>query len=119
LRTVNAGHPPGLLWRAATQSIEQLEHGGIVVGLFVDECYRYDELTLAPGDTLVMYTDGIIECKNTGGELYGIERLHACFARLASGCAGDVLQGILDDIGDFHQGVRMNDDVTIVVVKAR
>jgi serine phosphatase RsbU (regulator of sigma subunit) len=119
LRSVNAGHPPGLLWKAATQSLVTLEQGGMAVGLFRDEIYGFDELTLEPGDVLALYTDGIIECKNNNGELYGIERLHACFTMHVGQSAGMIIDAILGDIGIFHHGVSQNDDVTVVIVKAR
>lgn len=119
LRSVNAGHPPGIVWRAATQTFQTLEQGGMAVGLFRDETFGYDELTLEPGDTLVLYTDGIIESKNSGGELYGTGRLRACLALNAALPAETILDCILKNIDEFNNGAAQKDDVTIVIVKAR
>lgn len=119
LRSVNAGHPPGLLWRAASQRVESLEQGGMAVGLFTDERYDYDEQTLSPGDALLLYTDGIIESKSNSGELFGLQRLHNCLALHVSLPAEQCLQQILNDVAVFHDGVRQLDDVTIIMVKVR
>jgi sigma-B regulation protein RsbU (phosphoserine phosphatase) len=120
LRSVNAGHPPGFIWKAASRTLELLDRGGMAAGLFKGEEYECNEMTLQPGDTLALYTDGIIESRNGSGELYGTERLRACLAlHAASQSAEVILQRILEDIATFHNGVSQNDDVTIVIVKAR
>jgi serine phosphatase RsbU (regulator of sigma subunit) len=119
LRSVNAGHPPGVMWRARTKSLVTLDSGGMAIGLFRDESYEYHEVMLEPGDILLMYTDGINETRNTNNEFYGTERLHSFLRRHASADANTLLRTMLDDIAAYRGAIQQNDDITIVIAKAR
>ncbi len=70
-----AGHPPPLL-RRRCHDVRELElTGGLPLGALDDDAWNERELTLAPGDALLLYTDGIIEGMNPGGEMFGKDRL--------------------------------------------
>src|SRR6185295_7121979 len=74
LRYTNAGHNPSLIVRA-NGDVEELGPTGIPLGLLPNAPYRAAEATLAPGDLLVLYTDGIAEAANADDEEYGLERI--------------------------------------------
>jgi sigma-B regulation protein RsbU (phosphoserine phosphatase) len=72
---LNAGHNPPFLLRAAGGEPERLEATGMLLGLFPDASYRKGEARLAPGDLLVVFSDGVSEAFNEEGEEFGEDRL--------------------------------------------
>ncbi len=72
----NAGHFPPILLRADGRT-DLLEKGGPLLGALEGAEFQSGELMLEPGDTLVAYSDGVLECRNTAGEEFGLERLMA------------------------------------------
>ena len=113
LRCAAAGHPPPRLVRCA--AVEPLEAGGVALGIAAGE--RYDEVaaTLAPGDSVVLYTDGVIEARREQ-ELYGVERLDAVLAAHAGAPAAEVASAVLEDCRAFAGG-ELQDDCAIVVAR--
>ncbi len=113
LRCAAAGHPPPRLVRRA--AVEPLEAGGVALGISAGE--RYDEVaaTLAPGDAVVLYTDGVIEARRDQ-ELYGVERLDAVLAAHAGAPAEEVAAAVLEDCRAFARG-ELQDDCAIVVAR--
>ena len=73
-------------------------------------------LRIEPGDTLVLYTDGLVEARN-GKEEYGIKRLRQRVAELGARPAAEIARGIIDNVMTFTCGGKQKDDVTLVVVK--
>lgn len=73
-------------------------------------------LRIEPGDTLVLYTDGLVEARN-GKEEYGVKRLRENVAELGARPAMDVVQGILERVKIFTNSAMQKDDVTLVVVR--
>jgi sigma-B regulation protein RsbU (phosphoserine phosphatase) len=80
LSYTNAGHNPGLLFRA-DGSVQRLEANGTPLGLFPLVEYERVETTLAAGELLLLYTDGITEANNPQGEEFGLDRLQNVVAR--------------------------------------
>jgi serine phosphatase RsbU (regulator of sigma subunit) len=110
---VNAGHIPPLLVRAGNVP-EPI--GADVAGLplaGIDWCHEATTLTLAPGDQLIFYTDGVTEARNPDGELYEPARLHAVVQKNA-GSVEQVGQAILADVKRFAAGRPQSDDLTLV-----
>jgi serine phosphatase RsbU (regulator of sigma subunit) len=68
-----AGHPPALLWRRTTKELIKLSANGTILGPFPDAVYENAEFDITKGDRLVLYTDGIIEAKNSAGSFFGDE----------------------------------------------
>lgn len=116
LRYVNAGHhPPMVMGRDG--SITWLETGGAPVGTFPD--LRYDEGTveLKPGETVLAYTDGVIEAANPAGEEWGIEGLTRAALAIGAGSAGEIVQAVFRAMDRFsHRG--QTDDATLVALRA-
>lgn len=116
LRYVNCGHPPALVVRADS-SVEELSSTSTVLGLFGDWHCRMEATTIRPGDTLILYTDGVTECLDAAGNEFGTERLAAVVSRAASDAGAQaVLDAIVQDLTNFS-GDEQGDDVTLIVAK--
>lgn len=116
LRYVNAGHNhPFVLFERG--GLEPLSKGGFCLGVFTDNRYEEGQLQLSPGDTLILYTDGITEAMNGKHEMYGEARLYLTMHKLHEKSAKDVEKGILSDLHHFSNGAPQSDDVTMVLMK--
>jgi serine phosphatase RsbU (regulator of sigma subunit) len=111
---VRAGHPPAFL-RRADGTVERLQPRGLGIGLSPG---RFAELTetcegtLAPGDSLVFFTDGLSEAMNPDHELYGEARLEALLARPTE----DLQAALLADVTAFTVGRPLEDDLTLLIL---
>jgi phosphoserine phosphatase RsbU/P len=115
----NAGHDRPLLIRAGGDHSE-LDAPGVILGAFRRISLVDCVIQLGPGDTLILYTDGVTEARNRAGELFGDERL--LDAAVAGGRGGDaaaVSRTILDAVTEFTGGAPQADDLTLVVVQRR
>ena len=114
-----AGHDPGLLYDPATDSFEQLMGAGIPLGAFSEWTYEEQRRPwLAPGQVLVLFTDGIHEARDSGDSMYGKERIEAVIRREAAGPASTIVNALVADLREFKDGLHLEDDVTLVVIKA-
>lgn len=117
MRYVNAGHIPPILYRAKTRSIERLEAGGTVLGLFPEAPFESGEVVFAPGDMLLVFTDGLSEAWGQNEEEFGEERMGALICGNASLAAGELEQKIQNEVEAFTAGAHATDDRTIIIVK--
>jgi sigma-B regulation protein RsbU (phosphoserine phosphatase) len=116
VRYTNAGHNPPLVLRSTGQ-VEELPATGVPIALLAGAEYQAAETHLAPGDTLVLYTDGIVEAANPEDEEYGQDRLAALCARhCQAGCA-DLAAALERDLDAFVDGTPFGDDRTLVLVR--
>jgi sigma-B regulation protein RsbU (phosphoserine phosphatase) len=111
---VNAGHMPPFL-RHADGRVEEVgeEQGGLPLGVTADVNYASYHMTLAPGDSLTMFTDGFSEAMNAQKDLYGLERLR----NQLSGEIDEITQlgrRILSDVKVFVRGHPQSDDMCLV-----
>ena len=113
----NAGHTRPLLCRAASGLLSELTQRGIILGTFEDISLRDDRVDLAPGDALVLYTDGVTDALNADGEEFGERRLFDVIAAHAEGSAQEILWAITGVLAGFIGGTEPADDVTCVVIK--
>jgi sigma-B regulation protein RsbU (phosphoserine phosphatase) len=109
----NAGHNPPLLLRADGRC-ERLEAGGLLLGSFPDARFEQAEIPLAPGDRLLLYTDGVTEAMNAQGELYGEERVVEVMRRHRAGTAEEMQAALLASVNQFCGG-EFQDDATVLV----
>jgi sigma-B regulation protein RsbU (phosphoserine phosphatase) len=116
LRYANAGHNPALLVRADGQSL-QLGATGLPLGLLPMASYTAEDVSLGPGDSLVIYTDGITEAANPEEEEYGIARLEEVVRRHRSQPLETFLAALDQDVEAFTRGVPFGDDRTLIVVR--
>ncbi|HEV7887878.1 MAG TPA: SpoIIE family protein phosphatase, partial [Acidimicrobiales bacterium] len=110
-----AGHPPGLVIRS-DGSVEEVGKPALLVGLFPEVDPVDVEVELAPGEALVLYTDGVVEEQGPAG-MFGEERLHDLLAEVGPADAETVAQAVLDAVAGFAPGPPQ-DDVAIVVLRA-
>jgi phosphoserine phosphatase RsbU/P len=111
-----AGHEPPLLLRT-DGSVERLPHGpGMSLGMW--ETIKMDErsLRLPPGSTLVLFTDGLTDCRNPEGEAFGLERIKSTLAGLAGLSAQKVCDHLFDALQAYQNGASQDDDVTLVAI---
>ena len=115
LQYTNAGHNYPVLQRKGEPSaLLKKKHGLFLAGMDDTE-YRFNELTLAPGDRLLLYTDGVTEAHNREKELYGTERLFKVLDAASAKDGEAALEDILRDVNDFAAGEPQFDDITMVV----
>lgn len=113
----NAGHNPPLLLRA-DGTVEELTRGGLPLGAFDDPMLEEGEVSLRPGDLLVMYTDGVTEAQDGEGELFGEERLVDSLRALPPDmCAQEITEHIRDQVRAFSPGEDLDDDMTVMVLR--
>jgi phosphoserine phosphatase RsbU/P len=108
----NAGHPAPLIVRAGGE-IESIDSTGPVIGVLSGSQWRTAETNLAPGEALVLYSDGVLEAQSAQGEDFGIARLQA---RLGRASARQTAEEILAAV-NAHSGGARSDDLTLVVVR--
>jgi serine phosphatase RsbU (regulator of sigma subunit) len=111
----NAGHNPPLL--ISNSGIRRLETGGLVLGLFEHAVFEEEAVKLAPGDTIVAFSDGVSEALNETGEEYTEDRLVAALSARRGGPPDQLLDALLADVRGFCGHATQNDDVTMVVVQ--
>jgi len=114
LRYCNAGHnPPFLLTETEAK---RLDVGGCVMGLFDSAIYESAEVAVGPGDLLVVFSDGVTEAVNMGGEELGDDRLAATLERVRGRSAAEVLSAVERDVRVFCGSAPARDDVTVMVL---
>jgi sigma-B regulation protein RsbU (phosphoserine phosphatase) len=115
LRYVNCGHnPPLLLHGAGTR--ETLCLGGSALGLFEGASFEAGTAELGPGDTLVLYTDGVVEPANQADDDFGVERLEAAVRAAAGRPASEALRCVIEATRAFSGRDGYDDDFTLVVL---
>jgi sigma-B regulation protein RsbU (phosphoserine phosphatase) len=112
----NAGHCPPILLRADGRT-DLLETGGPLLGAIEDAKFELGELVLEPGDTLVAYSDGVLECRNTSDEEFGLDRILAAVRHADSSSAQATLMMLLATLQDFANGSPLCDDVSLTVIQ--
>jgi serine phosphatase RsbU (regulator of sigma subunit) len=115
---VCAGHNDLLVYRAATDRIENITSESTILGFLPKPEYGVRRLQLQPGDCLLLFTDGITEATDETGTMFGDDRLAAVFAQLAPNrSAQRIIDGVLSELEAFRRGQIGNDDVTAVVIR--
>ena len=117
LQYVNAGHNNPIL-RHTAGSIERLSAGGLPLGIQADATYAAAEVNLAPGDWIVIFTDGLVEAENQNGEAYGEERLLGVLQAAAAFTPEQLLQRMIAEVNGFVGTTPQHDDITCMLLKA-
>ena len=111
----NAGHnAPALL---VPGGIRRLTKGGSILGAFPDATFEEETVTLSPGDSVVMFTDGVTEARNAGDEEFGEPRLMAALESEAVSAPAVLLKRTFAAVRDFCGAAEQGDDVTVVVIR--
>jgi len=112
----NAGHFPPILLRADGRT-EALDKGGPLLGAVEHASFESSEVRLDPGDTLVAYTDGVLECRNSAGEEFGMARLLTAVQQAKQPTAQETLVLLLAAVQDYANGSSLCDDLSLLVVQ--
>ena len=115
LRYVNCGHLSALLLRSDS-TLERLASTCTVLGVFKEWDCVVEECGLFPGDTLVLYTDGVTESFSESGEEFGEPRLIEALRRHCELSAQGLLQAVVDEVRRFNPN-EQHDDITVIVGK--
>jgi sigma-B regulation protein RsbU (phosphoserine phosphatase) len=115
LRIANAGHTFPLF---VNGSVNELELSGLPLGVDLDSDYTEATAALAPGDMLILYTDGVLEAESPQGEIYTYERLHALVTANVTLRPRAMVARLLSELRGWSCG-RRSDDVTIVILRRR
>jgi serine phosphatase RsbU (regulator of sigma subunit)/pSer/pThr/pTyr-binding forkhead associated (FHA) protein len=116
LSYVNAAHCPPIIVRASGE-LSTLEATGMPVGLMEPAEFGVAEERLAPGDKIVIYTDGVTEAQNAAGEFFGKKRLREIVTARAGGSCQAVHDAIQEAVTEFTEGAPQSDDITLVVLE--
>ena len=116
MEVANAGHPPPLVVRA-DGAIERIDATGLPVGMFSSESFSSTTVRLAPGETLLLYTDGLLEAEDARGEQYGIARLCALAASAGALGARELVDRCGRDLASFRDPRGSRDDLTNLAVR--
>lgn len=115
LRVANAGHTFPLFVNC---SVSELELSGLPLGVDADSDYTEATAEVGPGDTVILYTDGVLEAENAHGEIFSYERLHALVTANTWLKPRAMVARLLHELRSWSAGSQ-SDDVTIVVLRRR
>jgi sigma-B regulation protein RsbU (phosphoserine phosphatase) len=112
----NAGHNPP--YHVSSEKLEAIEGGkGIILGVRPDAAYVSGRLTLAPGDSIYVFTDGVTEAANPQDEMFSEERLKAVL-RGAAGCSSaEMVKSVTAALRDFVGNALPSDDITMLAIR--
>ena len=112
----NCGHSAPLVLRKDADTFETLSHCGPPLGIVEDNTYAVRSISLAPGDILLLYTDGVTEAENTQSAQFGAKRLEQAIIGLRGRPAHHVVEQVIKRVTDFAKGAPQSDDITCVAV---
>jgi sigma-B regulation protein RsbU (phosphoserine phosphatase) len=110
----NAGHPFPLVVREG--HVQVLETSDLPIGLFGSEEFTLTQLSLAPGDGLVIYSDGVSEATDLSGSEYGADRLRELIGRKKDMNASSLVAACREDLEEFRRNAEKTDDVTLFIL---
>lgn len=115
----NAGHNPPVIWREAGGAPVELMAGGFMLGAFAAGTWPSERVDLAPGDLLVLYTDGVTEAQDASGDFWGEERLHEFLAGHHEMECGPLAEAIVQRVREFEGTTGPSDDITLLLARRR
>ncbi len=115
---LNAGHEPALVYDPETDSFDNLSGGGsLPLGIIEEAGYTQKKRDIASGQIIILLTDGIREARNRYDEMFGKEALENIIRQNASASSTKILQTVFTALDLFRQGVKPEDDMTLMVIK--
>ncbi len=112
----NAGHCPALLIRQ-DGAVERLEPTGGVIGVHQGFEYEEKEISISPGDLLLLYTDGIIEAQTADGEMFGEQRLIDYICSHNNTDLNEIIEGLINEVKAFSGRSEFEDDLTVISMR--
>jgi sigma-B regulation protein RsbU (phosphoserine phosphatase) len=119
MQFVNAGHLPPLLLRqdGRIDRVGGSEGGGLALGMFEHATYAASQITIEPGDVLVLYSDGITEAENREGQAFEDAGLEAVIRRTSASDPSQIGLTVHSAVETFAGDARLADDLTTLVLK--
>jgi sigma-B regulation protein RsbU (phosphoserine phosphatase) len=118
IRWVNAGHEPAMIFDPVADTFSDLNGGNnLAMGVFEDTEFKEAQQKIVPGQIIVIATDGIWEARNPKSEMFSKDRIHKIIRRNATKTANDIQDAILDSLKHFQKDAKLEDDMTLVVIK--
>jgi sigma-B regulation protein RsbU (phosphoserine phosphatase) len=111
-----AGHEPPVLVDAAGSARQPPLDGGPVLGLLPIDAFPLQRLTLAPGETLVGFTDGVTEAQDRAGGFFGMERVLPALAGRPVASAAEARDALVAAVAAFVDGAEASDDLTVLAL---
>ena len=118
LEFINAGHPSPLLLRRGIPE-EAFSEGSYPVGLVPDAEYTAACLRLEPGDTLVLFSDGVTEAMDPDDQFFGVPRLKKVLTGIPECPLDQIQKCVLEAVENFARGAHQADDLTLLIVRYR
>jgi serine phosphatase RsbU (regulator of sigma subunit) len=115
-RYANCGHNPPLLLRASGETLK-LTRTGPLLGMLGESEYEDQDVYLEPGDTLVLYTDGIVEAMSPSDEFFGVQRLEQVVRLTARLPLEGIIPAVVAAVQEFTGLSSFEDDITLVLVQ--
>ena len=112
----NAGHCPPIFIGAQDKDFQKLIRTGVPLGILEDETWKQKVIHFAPGDALVLYTDGVTDAQNEQGAFFGADRLLESVRANLGHAAQDIRQAIVTDIDRFVGGMPQFDDIVVAAI---
>ncbi|MCB1734788.1 MAG: SpoIIE family protein phosphatase [Gammaproteobacteria bacterium] len=112
-----AGHPSPLHLHHATSNASMIGEGGFPVGMLPEMAYEDTEFTLAPGDRLVIYSDGITEAENADGAQYGEARLQRLLSDTMNRSLAEVTTELTEQLNIWREERHPDDDITMLIIE--
>jgi sigma-B regulation protein RsbU (phosphoserine phosphatase) len=115
---LNAGHEPAIIYDPDSDSFEELYGcGNLPLGISDDANYTQAQRAIAPGQVIVMATDGIREAQNRYGDMFGKEGFEKVIRQNAGAGATEILKAVFTAVDLYQYGNKIEDDMTLMVVK--
>jgi PAS domain S-box-containing protein len=117
LRFANAGHPPPLLLSPFQNECRQLDAEGMILGVRKHIIFEEKTTTLAKGDLILLYTDGLTEAENPDGDFFGVERVSELLIQYAQQSPEKIIEALITQLKHFCQSEAFKDDITLMIFK--
>ena len=113
----NGGHNPPVVINADGESTQLPLTGGVALGLVSGLEYEQNSIVLQPGETVVLYTDGVTEAMNIDQEEFGMERLEQLFMGAAPANAEEANATVFESVNEFAGDASQSDDITCMTLR--
>jgi sigma-B regulation protein RsbU (phosphoserine phosphatase) len=117
IQAANAGHVPPIHYHAAHETLAMISQRNMPLGIIRDMHFDSWQVSLRPGDSLVLVTDGLMETFSPSGEIFGLRRIAECVYKNRNLSARALINALLDAAMNHAQGEPFEDDLTIVIIK--
>jgi len=117
LAYTSAGHEPAILIRKKTKESEELSDTGLLVGLEKSREYTHRDLGLSSEDSVLLFTDGLIEIRNSKQEEYGRTRLIKLLKKNSQVKPSGLLKKVFQDLERFCEGRYLKDEISVIALK--